>query len=78
MRIVLSNINKLKTMNYIKKLQTDRDDLQAQIGRIEEAATDLMNYAHSDKFQGEGALGTYISKNDVIERTRLILNEVNV
>ena len=77
MRLVLSNINKLKTMNYIKQLQTDRDDLQAQIKRIEEAANDLLNYAHSDKFQGSSAIGTYISKNDVIERTRLILNEVN-
>jgi len=37
-------------MNYIKQLQTDCDDLQAQIERIAEA----------------------------IERTRLILNEVNV
>ena len=78
MRLVSSNINKLKTMNYIKQLQTDRDDLQAQIERIEEAANDLLNYAHSDKFCGDGAIGTYISKNDVIERTRLILNEVNV
>ena len=65
-------------MNYIKKLQTDRDDLQAQIGRIEEAATDLLTYAQSTKFQGSSAIGTYISKHDVIERTRLILNEVNV
>ena len=65
-------------MNYIKKLQTDRADLQAQIGRIREAANDLLNYAHSDKFQGEGAIGTYISKHDVIERARLILKEVNL
>jgi tRNA nucleotidyltransferase (CCA-adding enzyme) len=65
-------------MNYIKQLQTDRDDLQAQIERIAEAANDLMTYAQSTKFQGSSALGTYISKNDVIERTRLILNEVNV
>ena len=65
-------------MNYIKKLQTDRDDLQAQIERIAEAATDLMNYAQSTKFQGSGAIGTYISKNDVIERTRLILNQINL
>jgi len=65
-------------MNYIKQLQTDRADLQAQIERIREAANDLMAYAQSTKFQGEGAIGTYISKHDVIERTRLILNEVNV
>jgi len=65
-------------MNYIKKLQTDRADLQAQIERIREAANDLMNYAHSDKFCGEGAIGTYISKQDIIERTRLILKEVNL
>jgi len=78
-RLVLSNINnKLKTMNYIKQLQTDRADLQAQIKRIEEAANDLLNYAHSDKFCGDGAIGTYIAKQDIIERTRLILNEVNV
>ncbi len=77
MRLVLSNINKLKTMNYIKQLQTDRADLQAQIERIAEAAKDLLNNAHSDKIQGSSAIGTYISKNDVIERTRLILNEVN-
>jgi hypothetical protein len=64
-------------MNYIKQLQTDRDDLQAQIERIREAANDLLNYAHSDKFQGDGAIGTYIAKQDIIERTRLILNEVN-
>ena len=79
MRLVLSNINnQLKTMNYIKQLQTDRADLQAQIKRIEEAANDLLNYAHSDKFCGDGAIGTYIAKQDIIERTRLILNEVNV
>ena len=79
MRIVLSNINnKLKPMNYIHQLQTDRDDLRDQIERIREAAHDLMTYAQSTKFQGEGAIGTYISKQDVIERTRLILNEVNV
>ena len=65
-------------MNYINQLQTDRADLQAQIDRIREAATDLMNYAHSDKFQGSSAIGNYISKNDVIERTRLILNEINL
>ena len=65
-------------MNYIKQLQTDRDDLQAQIERIEEAANDLLNYAHSDKFCGDGAIGTYIAKQDIIERTRLILNEINV
>lgn len=65
-------------MNYIKKLHTDRADLQAQIERIAEAATDLMNYAQSTKFQGSGAIGTYISKNDVIERTRLILNQINL
>jgi len=77
MRLVLSNINKLKTMNYIKQLQTDRADLQAQIERIAEAANDLLTYAQSSKFCGDGAIGTYISKHDVIERTRLILNEVN-
>jgi hypothetical protein len=65
-------------MNYIKKLQTERADLQAQIDRIREAANDLMAYAQSTKFQGSSAIGTYISKHDVIERTRLILNEVNV
>ena len=64
-------------MNYIKQLQTDRADLRDQIKRIREAANDLMNYAQSTKFQGSSAIGTYISKNDVIERTRLILNEVN-
>jgi len=65
-------------MNYIKQLQTERADLQAQIDRIREAANDLLNYAHSDKFCGDGAIGTYISKNDVIERTRLILNQINL
>lgn len=79
MRLVLSNINnKLKTMNYIHQLKTDRADLQAQIERIAEAANDLLTYAQSSKFQGDGAIGTYISKHDIIERTRLILNEINV
>ena len=65
-------------MNYINQLQTDRADLQAQIDRIREAATDLLTYAQSTKFQGDGAIGTYISKHDVIARTRLILNEINL
>ena len=65
-------------MNYIHQLQTDRDDLQAQIERIAEASHDLMTYAQSTKFQGDGAIGTYISKHDVIERTRLILNQINL
>jgi len=64
-------------MNYIKKLEQDRSDLRAQIERIHEAASDLLNYAYSEKFQGDSAIGTYISKHDVIARTRNILNEIN-
>jgi len=39
---------------------------------------DLMAYAQSEKFSGEGDIGTYISKYDVIARTQIILNEINI
>ena len=64
-------------MNYIKRLQEENAELQAQIKRIQEVTMDLMAYAQSDKFSGASDIGTYISKNDVIARTQLILNEIN-
>ena len=65
-------------MNYIKRLQEENAELQAQIKRIQEVTLDLMAYAQSEKFSGEGDIGTYISKYDVIHRTQLILNEINI
>lgn len=65
-------------MNYIKRLQTENAELQAQINRIQEVAMDLMAYAQSEKFSGDGDIGTYVSKYDVIARTQLILNEINI
>ena len=65
-------------MNYIKRLQQENADLQAQIERIQEVTMDLMAYAQSDKFSGASYIGTYISKHDVIHRTQLILNEINL
>lgn len=65
-------------MNYIKRLQQENADLQAQLKRIQEVTMDLMAYAQSDKFSGASDIGTYISKNDVIARTQLILNEINL
>ena len=65
-------------MNYIHKLQTENAELQAQIERIQEVTMDLMAYAQSDKFAGASDIGTYISKYDVIHRTQLILNEINL
>lgn len=65
-------------MNYIKQLQSENAELQEQIRRIQEVTMDLMAYAQSDKFSGGGDIGTYISKNDVIHRTQLILNEINL
>ena len=65
-------------MNYIKRLQEENAELQAQIKRIQEVTMDLMAYAQSDKFSGASDIGTYISKNDVIHRTQLILNEINL
>jgi len=38
----------------------------------------LMAYAQSEKFSGGGDIGTYISKYDVIARTQIILNEINL
>ena len=64
-------------MNYIHKLQTENAELQEQLKRIQEVTMDLMAYAQSDKFSGASDIGTYISKNDVIARTQLILNEIN-
>jgi hypothetical protein len=65
-------------MNYIKRLQEENAELQAQIKRIQEVTMDLMAYAQSDKFSGASDIGTYISKYDVIQRTQLILNEINL
>ena len=65
-------------MNYIHKLQSENAELQAQIERIQEVTMDLMAYAQSDKFSGASDIGTYISKYDVIQRTQLILNEINL
>ena len=65
-------------MNYIKRLQQENADLQAQLKRIQEVTMDLMAYAQSDKFSGASDIGTYISKHDVIHRTQLILNEINL
>ena len=65
-------------MNYIHKLQTENADLKAQITRIQEVTMDLMAYVQSEKFSGDGDIGTYISKYDVINRTQLILNEINL
>ena len=65
-------------MNYIKKLQSENAELQAQIKRIQEVTMDLMAYAQSEKFSGDGDIGTYMSKYDVIARTQIILNEINL
>jgi hypothetical protein len=65
-------------MNYINKLQTENAELKVQIKRIQEVTMDLMAYAQSDKFSGASDIGTYISKYDVIQRTQLILNEINI
>jgi len=65
-------------MNYIKRLQEENAELQAQIKRIQEVTMDLMAYAQSDKFSSASDIGTYISKYDVIQRTQLILNEINL
>jgi hypothetical protein len=65
-------------MNYIKRLQSENAELQAQIKRIQEVTMDLMAYAQSDKFSGGGDIGTYMSKYDVIARTQIILNEINI
>jgi len=65
-------------MNYIKRLQEENAELQAQIKRIQEVTMDLMAYAQSDKFSGGGDIGTYMSKYDVIARTQIILNEINL
>ena len=65
-------------MNYIKRLQEENAELQAHINRIQEVTMDLMAYAQSDKFSGDGDIGTYMSKYDVIARTQLILNEINI
>ena len=65
-------------MNYIKRLQEENAELQAQIKRIQEVTMDLMAYAQSDKFSGASDIGTYISKYDVIQRTQLSLNEINL
>jgi hypothetical protein len=65
-------------MNYIKRLQEENSELQARINRIQEVTMDLMAYAQSEKFSGGGDIGTYVSKYDVIARTQLILNEINL
>ena len=65
-------------MNYIKRLQEENAELQAQIKRIQEVTMDLMAYAQSEKFSGASDIGTYISKYDVIARTQIILNEINI
>jgi len=65
-------------MNYIKRLQEENAELHAQTKRIQEVTMDLMAYAQSEKFSGEGDIGTYISKYDVIARTQIILNEINL
>jgi hypothetical protein len=65
-------------MNYIKRLQEENSELQARINRIQEVTMDLMAYAQSEKFSGGGDIGTYVSKYDVIARTQLILNEINI
>lgn len=64
-------------MNYIKKLQEENAELQEQLKRIQEVTMDLMAYVQSEKFSGDGDIGTYVSKYDVIARTQIILNEIN-
>ena len=62
-------------MNYIHQLQTENAELQEQLKRIQEVTMDLMAYAQSYKV---AEIGIYISKHDVINRTQLILNEINL
>lgn len=72
-------------MNYIKKLQTENEDLKEQLQKTNEFAMELLKYASSEKFDGdwENRKESYIEdqmihKMDVINRIQLVLNEIKI
>ena len=72
-------------MNYIKKLQTENEDLKEQLQKTNEFAMELLKYASSSKFDGdwENRKESYIEdqmihKMDVINRIQLVLNEIKI
>jgi len=59
--------------NYIKFLQDKIQVLEAQIALADWMNDAMLDYAQSDKFQGQEGWGgdSYIHKNDIIQRALL-------
>mgnify|MGYP003662731170 CR=1 FL=1 len=60
-------------MNHILRLQTENDDLKAQIKLIDEKITDMLRYLSSDKFHGVDNNYVHIS-TDIIHKVTEIKN----
>ncbi len=63
------------------QLQAELEDLHQQLENAREAAKELRLYAESPKFNGEAFIiggATYIQKNDVINRTWDILDQIKI
>lgn len=63
-----------KSKGYIGMLQDRIQVLEAQIALADWLNDSLLDYAQSDKFQGQEGWGgdCYIHKNDVIQRALLV------
>jgi hypothetical protein len=59
-------------MNYIKKLEQEKKQLQEEINRTQGVLLEIYTYLNSDKFKGfdhrDGGFMNYVNVSDVIDR----------
>jgi hypothetical protein len=61
-------------MNYIKRLEAEKTETEAQKTEAREAAEELRRYLLSDKFQCGSELDGYVSIKDVLNRLEAVIN----
>lgn len=65
-------------MNYIKKLQTEKVELENKLAHMKQSITDFQTHLHSEKFQGvqaDGSRKDWISTADVLNWLREVKSE---
>ncbi len=65
-------------MNYIKKLEADKERLETEINNTQNVLLEMYTYLNSEKFKGfdyrNGSLNNYVNVSDIIDRILPIMH----
>mgnify|MGYP001199779252 CR=1 FL=1 len=64
-------------MNYIKQLESDKQDLENKMQDIQMVLSEMYVYLNSEKYKGiderDGSMKNYVNTSDIIDRIMPVL-----